>query len=55
MKGSSELNEVNEVHEVKDESGGVAAFFDLDGAADTAWNHRNLERQQNVFARCTNY
>ncbi len=31
MKGSSELNEVNEVHEVKDESGGVAAFFDLDG------------------------
>jgi len=31
VKGSSELNGVNEVHEVKDKSGGVAAFFDLDG------------------------
>ncbi len=31
MKEPRELNEVIEVHEVKDESAGVAAFFDLDG------------------------
>lgn len=31
MKEQPDLKEVNEVNEVKDECGGVAAFFDLDG------------------------
>jgi HAD superfamily hydrolase (TIGR01490 family) len=31
VKGPREVEEVNEVDEVKDGSGGVAAFFDLDG------------------------
>ena len=31
MKGPGEVQEVNEVNEGKDGSGGVAAFFDLDG------------------------
>ena len=31
MKGPGEVQEVNEVNGVKDGSGGVAAFFDLDG------------------------
>ncbi len=31
MKGPREVEEVNEVDEVKDGSGGVVAFFDLDG------------------------
>jgi HAD superfamily phosphoserine phosphatase-like hydrolase len=31
VKGPGEVQEVNEVNEVKNEGGGVAAFFDLDG------------------------